>query len=156
MRATAAILLLFTVVPVTAAPTEFDLSHYQAQTTLSIGSYGEPASALVELLEPFLIKNRILPERPHYVSEDGVLVATYVRAGLGDVVVEKAEFNCLSITYYSWLMRFVPPTLEDFKAPSHAAEFRADVLRFLRSLPSPRTKITDVEPGHANNCAHEF
>jgi hypothetical protein len=147
------LILLLSVVPV-AVSREADISHYQPLVTLALRSYGEPPDALADLLDQYFYKHHMSPDHQRSVSADGSVYATYHAPSIFDEVAVKGQFNCIFVTYYSWLMRFSPPTLEDSKATTRAAEFRGDLLAFLSSLPAPKIQVADVEAGAA--CEHAF
>jgi hypothetical protein len=135
-----------------------DLSHMQPQAAVKIQSYGEPSTALTELLVPFLAKRHFAVDRRGSTPVDGDVFTALANLtpndpAYSDAVIATGQFNCITVTYYTWMFRHRP---NDPKGPGRASAFLVELKSFLDSLPTPRTAVSDVTVGSKHPCGNEL
>jgi hypothetical protein len=145
-----------------------DLSQSEPLVMVEIQSYGEPTTALNELLVSFFAKRQFAYDRPRSVSDDGILLAVYSNidpadSARFDALVVNGKFNCVAVTYYG--MAYKPRNrrkdvklpefvFKDAQAPERALAFMRDLKEFLIALPYPRIKVADIKLGSKQACGN--
>ena len=159
MNVAASLCLLSLSVSLPALPHEINLPHMRPEAAVRMQSYGEPSTALIDLIVPFLAQRHFRPDRPRSVSGGGIALAVFSsdldpnNPAVSDAVVAEGTFNSLSVTYCSWVSRYMP---HDPKGPGRASTFLVELKDFLSTLPTPRIEVTAIKLDSKHACGTAF
>jgi hypothetical protein len=164
MRYTRQLLLVALCVSPGAFSREIDLLHMRRVVAIDIQSYGEPATALIELLMPFLSTHHFAEDRPRSMPGEGKAMAVFSNIeprdrASSDAVVANGKFNSVCVMYYSWVRQHAARTQkeeDDLNALNRASAFLGELKDYLYQLPTPRLEITGIVSESTQNCASTF